>query len=174
MVIRLGWVFHCRKMPDQEFPLAPYRCRYLERYYNRMVKEKEAAAKKQKKKEEKEKKQEKLLPCLYMHLLARSYLTDKAARAEGPEDQKVLGLRVSGDCDFPLCLFLFRFLQNCTGVGVWVGTGNTSLVLFCALPTALWSRLMSSYGGSSLPPGPSAEDAAWEGPAGGSSLFSRP
>ncbi len=65
---RLGWVFICRKMPEQELPLAPYRCRYLERYFNRMVKEKDAAAKKQKKKEEKEKKQKKVPPGLTVYL----------------------------------------------------------------------------------------------------------
>ncbi len=43
-------------MPDQQLPLVPYRCGYLKRYYNRMVKEKEAAVRKQKKKEEKERK----------------------------------------------------------------------------------------------------------------------
>ncbi len=59
MVTRLGWVFLCRKMPDQYLRLAPYRCRYLERYYNRMVKEKEAAAKKQKKQKKKEEKEKK-------------------------------------------------------------------------------------------------------------------
>ncbi len=32
-------------MPVQELPFVPYRCRYLERYYNRMVKEKDVAKK---------------------------------------------------------------------------------------------------------------------------------
>ncbi len=56
----LGWVLLCRKMPDHEPAFGPYRCRYLERYYNRMLKEKDEAAKKQKKKEEKEKRQKKV------------------------------------------------------------------------------------------------------------------
>jgi hypothetical protein len=47
-------------MPDQEPAFGPYRCRYLDRYYNRMLKEKDEAAKKQKKKEEKEKRQKKV------------------------------------------------------------------------------------------------------------------
>ncbi len=88
MVTRLGWVFLCRKMPDQEFPLVPFRCRYLERYYNRMVKEREAAAKKQKKKEEKEKKQKKVLPCLTVYLLACPYLQ---TLPQGPKARKTKG-----------------------------------------------------------------------------------
>ena len=83
MVIRLGWVLLCRKMPH---PPAPYRCRYLERYYNRRQKEKDEAAMKQKKKEEKEKKkqekekkemakkQKKVPPGLPVYLFACSYL----------------------------------------------------------------------------------------------------
>ena len=70
-------------MPD---PPAPYRCRYLERYYNRSQKELEEAAIKQKKKEEKEKKkqekekkemakkQKKVPPGLSVCLFACSYL----------------------------------------------------------------------------------------------------
>ncbi len=85
MVTRLGWVLLCRKMPDQELPLTPYRCRYLERYYNQMVKEKDAAAKKQKKKEEKEKKQKKVHPCLSVYLLARSYLQTPPPGPKAPK-----------------------------------------------------------------------------------------
>ncbi len=70
MGTRLWWVLLCRKMPDQELLPAPYRCRYLERYYKRMVNEKDEAAKKQKTKEEKEKKQKKLPPCLSVYIFA--------------------------------------------------------------------------------------------------------
>ena len=84
---RLGWVLLCRKMPD---PPAPYRCRYLERYYNRRQKEKDEAAMKQKKKEEKEKKelakkQKKVTPGLSVYLLACSYLQTPPPRPKALE-----------------------------------------------------------------------------------------
>ncbi len=95
---RLGWVLLCRKMPD---PPAPYRCRYLERYYNRRQKEKDEAAMKQKKKEEKEKKkqekdkkeeakkQKKVPSGLSVYLFAGSHLQTppprpKALKTKGP------------------------------------------------------------------------------------------
>ncbi len=131
MVTRLGWVLLCRKLPDQEPPLAPSRCRYLERYYNRMLKEKYEGAKKHKNKEEKEKKQKKVPPCLSVYLFACSYLQTPPP---GPKAPKTKG---SGPCYL--------------GGGL-AGDWDTSLVLFCASPPALWSLLRFSYGGSSPPP----------------------
>ncbi len=104
----LGWVwaFLCRKMPDQVLPIGPYRCRYLERYYNRMVKEKEAAENKQKKKEAKEKKkqakekkevvkkqkkkgkQKKVFHCLTVYLLASPIIFSLQTLPQGPKARK--------------------------------------------------------------------------------------
>jgi hypothetical protein len=76
-------------MPD---PPALYRCRYLERYFNRRQKERDEAAMKQKKKEEKEKrkqekekkdmakKQKKVPPGLSVYLFACSYLQTPSPR----------------------------------------------------------------------------------------------
>ncbi len=41
----MGLGFPTGIMPEQELPFVHYRCRYLERYYNQMVNEKEAAKK---------------------------------------------------------------------------------------------------------------------------------
>ncbi len=55
------------------------------------------------------------------------------------------------DCGLSIVFhFVLCCHKNVLGGNVG-GIGNTSLVLFCASPPALWSLLIVSYGGSSPP-----------------------
>jgi hypothetical protein len=89
-------------------------------------------------------------------------------------------------------IFLFCIETKLYWGGMWVGIVNTSLVLFCASPPALWSLPLSSYVGSSPPYGPAVEssslspalrtydmmwwlalDSKWESLCGGTTLVVR-